>query len=570
MSDELELKIGQFSQTGRKEENQDSYGVLLPSGNLLETKGAAAAIADGMSGSDASKEASESCVRAIFTDYFATPDSWTVTTSISKVLSALNRWMHGQGQSRFGSEKGMVSTLSALIFKSSSGHIFHVGDSRIYLLREGVLELLTRDHRLRISAKKEFLSRAMGIELNVDVDYKRLSLEVGDIFLFTTDGVHDFIADREMTSFILEGRDNLDQAAKDIVSYAYEHDSDDNLTCQVIEITSLPADDEETHLRRLQELPFPPELASGMVLDGYEIQRELHASKRSQVYLAKERETGQLVALKTLSINYEDDPTFINLFLREEWIGKRLNSPHVMKIVEPTRGKNFLYYLSEYVEGPTLGQWMTDNPKPSLDEVRKIIGQVSLGLRAFHRKEMVHQDLKPDNIVIDKSGTVKIIDFGSTRIFGLDEVSSPIEQLDLLGTVDYTAPDYHLGMKGTSQVDLYSLGVIAYEMLSGKLPYGQGFSSKSIVHKLVYQPLSELNEDVPVWFDRAIERAVHKDREVRYPVLSEFLKDMERPCPDFQNEQDQPILASNPKVFWQSVAILSMLINFILLVSLSQ
>jgi len=256
--------------------------------------------------------------------------------------------------------------------------------------------------------------------------------------------------------------------------------------------------------------------------------------------------------------------------LREEWIGKRVNSPHVMKIIEPKRPKNFLYYVSEYIEGPTLSQWMEENTTPSLDEVRKIVNQISSGLRGFHRKEMVHQDLKPDNIVVDQHGTVKIIDFGSTRIFGLDEVASPIEQLDLLGTVDYTAPEYHLGVKGTSQVDLYSLGVIAYEMLTGKLPYGQGFRTKSAVNKLSYRPAFELNENIPVWFDRALERAVHKDRDKRYPVMSAFMMDMERANPKFMNEESKPILASNPKIFWQSVAIISILINFILLVSLGQ
>ncbi len=568
MTNSIELNIGQASKTGRKEENQDSYGVLLPGDNLLETKGAAAAIADGMSGSDASKEASESCVKTLFTDYFATPDSWTVTTSVSKVLSALNRWMHGQGQSRFGSEKGMVSTLSAIIYKSTTGHLFHVGDTRIYLLRDGNLEQLTRDHRLRVSAEKEYLSRAMGIELNVDIDYKAVSLEKGDVFVFTTDGVHDFVTEGRMVEIIDTYKDDLDHAAETIVSEAYDNESDDNLTCQIVEINALPDDDEATHIRRLQDLPFPPELEPGMVLDGYEIVRELHASKRSQVYLAKDTEDGDLVALKTLSVNYEDDPTFINLFLREEWIGKRLNSPHVMKIVNRDRKKNFLYYVSEFVEGPTLSQWMHDNPRPKLDEVRKIIGQISLGLRAFHRKEMVHQDLKPDNIVIDQNGTAKIIDFGSTRIFGLEEVVSPIEQLDLLGTVDYTAPEYHLGAKGTSQVDLYSLGVIAYEMLTGKLPYEKGFTTKGTIHSLVYRPASELNDTVPVWFDKALERAVHKERKQRYPVLSEFLKDLERPNTSFLSEDNQPMMASNPKLFWQSIAIISILINFILMVGL--
>lgn len=560
----LSLSIGQYSSRGRKAENQDSYGVLIPEVDLLETKGVVASIADGMSGSEAGKEASESCVKGLFTDYFATPESWTVTTSVEKIVSALNRWLLAQGQSRFGSDQGMVTTFSSLIIKSTTAHIFHIGDSRIYLLRQGCLQQLTRDHRIRSNKDQQYLSRAMGIELNIKLDYKKSAIETGDVFLFTTDGIHDFVCDDDMAEIIASSA-NLEEAAKDISDRAYANNSDDNLTCQILKVDTLPPHDEESHLKRLQRLPFPPPLEAGMVIDGYRIERELYASKRSEVYLVTDQVTGEAGVLKTLSINYQDDPTFIDLFLREEWIGKRLSSPHILKIIDAPRDKNFLYYVSEYVEGPTLRQWMTDNPTPSLDDVRRIVKQIAIGLRALHRKEMIHQDLKPDNIIIDKHGTVKIIDFGSTKIAGLDEIQTPIEQMDLLGTADYIAPEYHLGMIGAKEADLYSLGVITYEMLTGKLPYGRGFKTRSSIHKLIYSQAYELNSNIPLWVDGAIEQAVQKDRTRRYSTLSEFIKDLDVPNPKYLNKKSQPLLERNPSRFWQAVAIISMLVNIALL-----
>src|SRR4030065_761624 len=101
--------------------------------------------------------------------------------------------------------------------------------------------------------------------------------------------------------------------------------------------------------------------------------------------------------------------------MHEEGAGRRINSPHVLRVLEPTRRRQFLYYVTEYVEGQTLRQWMNDYPLAALPDVRNIVEQLARGLRAFQRMEMIHQDLKPENILIDKHGTVKIIDFGSTR-----------------------------------------------------------------------------------------------------------------------------------------------------------
>ncbi len=569
MSESVSLSIGQHSVAGRKDANEDSYGVLIPDAPLLGTKGVAMVIADGMSGSDAGKDASESCVKSFLTDYYSTSETWTVKTSASQILSALNRWLYGQGQSRFKSNRGMVSTISALVLKSATVHIFHVGDSRITRLRNGSLEPLTQDHRIYVSAGKTFLSRAMGIDLNVDVDYRSLAVELGDVFIFTTDGVHEFLSDGDMTRLLAEYESDLDACARAIVELAHANASPDNLTCQIVRVNALGDEDENDYCRKLQERPFPPALSEGMIMDGYRILREMHASKRTQVYLAVDEESGERVVLKTPSVNYEDDPGYLQLFTREEWAGKRIDSPHVLKVVEPKRPRQFLYYVVEYVEGQTLRQWMHDNPEPDLNEMREIIGQIALGLRAFHRKEMIHQDLKPENIVIDKYGTVKIIDFGSVKIAGLEEIAVPVKGPSMLGTVDYSAPEYILGHALSNRADIYSLGIIAYEMLTGKHPYGKGFSAKRHVGKCPYTPAARHNPGIPAWIDGALEKAVYCDQAKRYEVLSEFLGDLSRPNPKFVGGKSKPLIESDPVAFWRGLAFVLAAVVFILLVKIA-
>lgn len=567
MTTPLAITIGQHSIAGRKADNDDSYGVLLPQEPLLSTKGVAMVIADGMSGSDAGKEASESCVKSFMLDYYSTSESLTVKTAGGQILSSLNRWLYGQGQSRFGSEKGLVSTLSALVLKSATAHIFHAGDSRISRLRDGVLEPLTEDHRVIVSEEKTFLSRAIGIDLKLDVDYRTVPVEQGDVFLFTTDGVHEYLRDADMARVLAGFDDDPDGTAKAIVDRAFENDSPDNLTCQIVRVDSLGAAEEDEVYRQLQELPFPPPLEEGMILDGYRVVRELHASNRTQVYLAIDQDTGTKVVLKTPSVNYEDDPQYLQLFTREEWVGKRLSNPHVLKVHDQARRRRFLYYVMEYVEGPTLRQWMHDHPSADIALVRPIVEQIAAGLRAFHRMEMIHQDLKPENIVIDGDGTVKIIDFGSVKIAGLEEVASPIDDAGLLGTVGYAAPEYLLEQPVSNQADIYSLGVIAYEMLTGKHPFGKGFANKRTIGSCVYNPASRYSPDVPAWLDGALAKAVSCDKRQRYDTLSEFLADLSRPNPHFKNTETTPLLHRDPVTFWKGVSLLLAIACLILLMT---
>ncbi len=562
------ITIGLHSETGRKEQNDDSYGILMPDGPLLQSKGIAMAIADGMSAAEAGKEASETCIKSFLTDYYCTHESWSVKTSVSRVLTALNRWLYSQGQSQYNSDHAMVTTFSGLVLKGALAHVFHVGDSRIYLLRSGNLRQLTRDHRVHLAREREALSRAFGIDPALEVDYQTKPVLAGDILLFTTDGIHDFLDDRQIGKTILAHLDNLDEAARTLVKKAYDAGSNDNLSCQIVRIDDPGSRCQKAHLQELTSRPFPPELEPGMVMDGYRIERDLYLSSRSQVYLAVDEKTGERVVLKTPSVNFEDDPAYIELFTREEWIGSQIDSPHVLKVRNRGRARRFLYTVLDYVEGQTLSQWMRDNPEPDIAEVREIVNQIAMGLRAFHRKEMIHQDLKPDNIIIDKHGTVKIIDFGSTHVAGLQEVEGGASTIPTrLGTRDYSAPEYLLEQKPSNCSDLYSLGVITYEMLTGKHPYGRGFATRDDIGRLPLTPAHEHNGKIPLYVSYALSRAVAVNPRERYCLLSEFITDLEKPNPaSLEATGVQPLIKRNPVSFWRSLALLLLLLNILQLV----
>lgn len=575
MAKALSIRIGSHSDKGVKNENEDFWGAMVPVEPQLTLKGIAIAIADGMSGSEAGKEASHCCITAFLEDYYSTPDSWPVAKAGQKILSATNSWLHSQGQMKYASVKGMVSTLSVLVIKSNTAHIFHVGDSRIYLLRQNNLEQLTRDHRLWVSNDKSYLNRAMGIEPHLEIDYKALTLEKNDRFLLTTDGLHDFIDEKSLKTLLSAGRD-LDDIAAALVRTALDNGSDDNVTCQIFHIDSLPLLREDEVLRHRGHLPFPPPLEPGMLLDGYRIEAELHASKRTQIYQALDTLHDRQVILKTPSVLYNDDTHYIEHFLHEEWAGKRIHHDNVLKILESDRAKSCLYYVTEYIEGQTLRDWMAENPKPEIKRVRSLVEQIARGLRAFHRMEMLHQDLKPENIMITREGIVKIIDFGSVKIAGIAEIT-PLDHgnaENILGTLNYTAPEYHLGQRGTVKSDLFSLGVICYEMLNGALPFGNLPEKPNRTHleRLVYIPSIHANAMVPIWIDGALKKVTNIQPKFRYDELSEFLHDLSTPNPQFLRAADKiPLIERNPLMFWKSAALFFFLCSLILaLMLLSQ
>lgn len=572
MANQLKISVGQYSDKGRKEINQDFHGIYLPKEPHLSSKGVAIAVADGISSSEVSQIASQSAVTSFLEDYYCTSEAWSVKTSVERVLVATNSWLHSQNQQsqyRYDKDRGYVCTLSSMVIKSTTAHIFHVGDSRIYQLRGNTLEQLTNDHRAWVSSDRSYLSRALGINPQLEIDYQTLQVEQGDVFLFATDGVYEYADSNFVIAAINSNGADLDKTAKIIVEEAYRQGSKDNLTIQIVRVEELPCPEANEMYQQLSLLPSTPILEARMIFDGYKIIREVHASNRSHVYLAVDSETNEQVIIKTPSIDLQGNPAYLEKFLMEEWVARRINSAHVLKPCLQTRKRNYLFIATEYIDGQTLSQWMIDNPKPNIETVRGIVEQIAKGLRAFHRLEMLHQDLRPANIMIDSTGTVKIIDFGSTSVAGIMEITTPIERNNLLGTAQYTAPEYFLGESGSPRSDMFSLGVIAYHMLTGKLPYGTQVAksrTKAEQRKLRYQSLIDDNRDVPVWIDEAIRKAVHPNPNKRYEDVSEFVFDLHHPNKEFLGKMRQPLIERNPLIFWKTVSFILFIIAITLLI----
>lgn len=558
MVKKLELSVGQYSSEGRKQINQDYHAVMIPSEPLLGSKGITLALADGISSSTVSQIASATAINGFIQDYYSTSDAWSVKTSAQRVLKATNSWLYAQTQNspyRFNKDKGFICTFSAIIFKSNTAHLFHSGDSRIYRVVDHNLEQLTTDHRRVVDAETSYLSRALGIHDTLEVDYKATQITIGDTFILATDGVYEFLSAKHIADVAKESRD-LDEAAQRLVKEAFEAGSDDNLTIQIAKVNSLPSQHIAEIQQMVHQLPVAPQLFARMVFDGFTIIRDIYISSRSHVFLAEDNDSKEKVVLKTPSAEMRNNQVYLESFLMEDWIAKRVNNAHVLKAIEPTRKRNYLYIVTEYIEGQTLAQWMADNPSPGIDSVRIIIEQIAKGLQAFHRQEMVHQDLRPNNIMIDTDGTVKIIDFGAAKVAGVSEVFDLNK--GIVGTAQFTAPEYFIGESGTAQSDLFSLGVIAYKMLSGDLPYGNAISrttNRRSQGRLRYRPLRTENNGIPEWIDYAISKASSIDPLKRYTEVSEFIYELKNPSKVYQNKTKPPLMERNPVLFWQCVCI---------------
>ncbi len=554
---DLKISTAQSSETGPKPENQDTIGVRIPEAQILPTKGIAAAIADGVSASTKAKLASESAVLNFLNDYFETPESWEVKKAAHRVLTAMNRWLFSMQQ---GSESALT-TFTGLILKSHTGYLFHVGDSRLYRLRGGELEQLSIDHVTPVSEGRTFLARSLGGEADLQVDCRTFELEEEDVFILTTDGIHDQLSPDQMKQVLTSENDLKKIAGSLSVSSA---DSLDNRSCLILRIDSLPDSDENEVYNRLANLPFPPDLEVGMKLDGYRVDRVLTATKNTQLYLVTEESSCRQMVMKTPSVSFSNDPSYMERFTLEEWVGIRTKHHNLVRAISPEGERSARYYLLEYIRGMTLAQWLERQSEPSLADIMTIISQLISGVRALHRADVLHQDIKPENVLVLPDLTVKVIDYGSCRVGGISEISTPFERHSALGTVDFSAPEYRYGSSPSNRSDLFSIAALTYYLLSkGAHPYGAGWEKASSLHdflKLRYQSVTRYNAMVPLWLDAALRKSLSAKPDDRHQVMSSFLADLKTPNYDLLSKDDLPYIERNPTKFWKYTAIFLLLL----------
>jgi protein phosphatase len=562
-NNKLSVSYGGYSSAGTKEINQDAFLVYSPTSNKeKENKGIAACIADGVSCSAQGQQASQTAVVQFINDYYSTPDSWGVKRSVSKVLTALNSWLYYQGSQQTMLHDQLICTFSCIVFKGTSAHIFHVGDSRVYLYRDDKLQLLTRDHQRKAYGSHHYLTRALGIDSRLDVDYLAIKLETNDLFLLTTDGIHDNLDPNDIAASLSKRENSFEAVGQDLAQKALSAQSKDNLSSLLLCVDHLELRSHNDYLSLLNNQNIPPALNIGNKIDQFEVLDVIHNGTRSHVYKVIDKANNSIKVLKTLSESLSEDPDAINNFLRERWVASQLNHPQLMKYYPQNDKSKFIYNIYEFSDGYTLRQWIRDHRNPPLNAVREIITSIVKAVRVLQRLNIVHCDLKPDNIILQHDGSIKIIDYGAA--FSLDKDCIFNGRVNVpLGEANYLAPEAILKSDYSHQTDLYAIAVITYEMLTGKLPY-QSIDSQSLTrarhHKWHYTPLPTHREDIPLWFDAAIRRACTTDKKSRYSVFSEFLIDIAKPNQQLISTYTETgLINTNPILFWKlSTLLISM------------
>jgi len=555
LQDSLVIAFGGFSTKGKKANNEDAFALKMSKGLELERKGHIAVIADGVSSANCAEKASQMSVCHFINEFLATPDTWSVQKSAAKVISSLNNWFYSR--QLVTDEKGAVeqwfSTFSALILKGDKAQIFHIGDCQIAKINNDGYQVLTKEH----ATVSGTLNRALGAGTHIEVDYSSTILAPQDILILSCDGVYQFVKQKQIKQIIkqtLEQNKNLEQVSKDIVELALKQGSNDNLTCLLVRIDQLPKQAfSQLVFTRLQQV-VPPALRVGSLLDHYEILDTLQQTTRSHVYLAKDTQLEKLVVIKVPSVNFCDDHDYLTGFIKEGWIGNKIDHPAIMKIYPRIEQGRFLYHACEYIEGQTLYGWLKDNPNPSLIKIRDILEQLVKILRVLQRQDILHCDIKPDNFIIDTHGRIKLLDFGSGYV-GSDEQNQPIGNQ---GTLNYSAPELFYLHKNSHQSELYALAVIIYQLLTNHLPYKEIYQIDSAPKQYDlwrYKPVTTYRKDLPSYIDMVLSKALAPNPNNRYEHYSEFQTAF---IANNQNNinalQNIPLLERDPVKFWKGLS----------------
>jgi serine/threonine protein phosphatase PrpC len=560
----LKFEIGQSSLTGSRERNEDYVGIVTPENSVLSIKGALIAVADGISGNAGGGEASEMTVRTVSADYYATPDTWEPHHALDKVLTAANRWVQSQANAN-RDMAGMATTLSLLILRGQRYYSAHVGDTRIYLLRDGALKQLTTDHVWDRPDMRHVLKRAVGLDAHLSVDFGEGNLQAGDVFALLSDGVWDSLGEQA----IHEGLNKFDTpklVAEYLTETALKKGSLDNSTAVIVKIADIGKESLSDLISGGKFLPVPSKLSVGEVLDSFEVVEILHESRASLLYKVRNTETMQLFVLKTLQPLLASDLDSCNALLNEEWLGKRVVSQYVPQILPiSTEKRSKLYYVMSWFEGATLQQRLDNGHHFTVAGTTKIGIELMRGLGALHRLSIIHRDIKPANVHIASDQRLRILDLGvaySMNVGKMDTMSNHVFRNP--GTPSYMAPELFEGAEANEQSDIYAAGVTLYHLLTRKYPHGE---IEPFQHPKFGEPtpMTRYRPDIPAWLDNIVQKAITSDLSKRFETAEEMLLALEHGELKPLSALRTPLIARARLVKWQWIAIFSFIINILLI-----
>jgi serine/threonine protein phosphatase PrpC len=549
----LRVSVGFFSTTGQRKRNEDFAGAVIGS-ELPDPRGeVVAAIADGIGGANGGRVAAETAVRGFLDGFCDLPETIEVRRAAAKVINALNSWIHSQGQ-RDAKLTGMGCTFTGIVLRGRVAHVLHLGDTRAYRLSNDRLTCLTSDHvRERGSGKSGILYRALGVESEARLDYSNQPMARHDRFLLCSDGIHGFLPDDSIDD-ILRERSASEDTARALVAAALQSGSTDNCTALLVDVVDLPTAESEDIGATIRQLPLIPVPLAGETIDGFVLKVVLSDGRFTRLYGALDEIEGGEVVLKFPKPQVAAVATYHTAFVREAWVGARVNSPWLGRIIElPPGRQSCLYTVMPLYQGELLETRLTRRPSLGLEEGRNIAIKLARAVAALHRAGIIHRDIKPDNVILESGGSLKLIDLGVVRVPALED--SRAEEIP--GTPGYIAPEMFAGESGNEATDLYALGVTMFRAFTGEFPYSN-LDTTGPPRRDRPKRLSDLRPDLPAWLQATLGRAIALDPAERFHDVMEFALEMEAgpvrvPVP---TRRPLTLYERAPVRVWQGVAAL--------------
>jgi serine/threonine protein phosphatase PrpC len=572
----FDLDIGFATLAGRKSINEDFCAAMLPEPGR-ESMGSIVAIADGVSTGGMGREAAQTTVTSLVRDYYGTPETWDTTVALDRIIGAQNAWLAGINHRR---QPAMgLTTLTALVLRGQSYTLAHVGDSRAYLLRGGKLQQLTHDHAVNHPDFRHQLLRSVGAEDHVVVDYMQGDLQVGDVFVLVTDGVHGVLRDAQLLGFAsLQEKGDAQVASHGLVDAALAAGSNDNVTAVVVRVRGLLDATLQDVTRIAQTLPIPPRLKVGEVIDGLSVTAPVADNGINVLYQVRDPATRVLYALKTLNPARSHDEEERAMLAHEAWLALRMQSgkaaAHLVNLHERLpngQERSAFYLLYDWHSGETLQQQLDRRHKFSVEQVLGVATQAARALGRLHRQCVIHRDIKPANLHQGEDGVLRLLDLGVALSGREPEAMRKLHA----GTPSFINPE-QWGFSATgadgaeelpdAQSDLFALGVTLYQLLTGRLPYGDVLPYQAGRYYRDPVAPSRINPEVPIWLDHVVLKAVARDKRRRFETAEELLLALERGASrPLTAPQGTPLIQRDPVVLWKLLLAVSVVVNVLLI-----
>ncbi|AGL83695.1 serine/threonine protein phosphatase PrpC [Pseudomonas protegens] len=551
----LQLSHAEASATGPRAENQDALRRVTPAPDLAASKGLLFAIADGVSQCADGGLAARSSVQALALDYYATPQTWAVAQALERLLVAQNRWLQANGGGQ-----PLLTTLSALVLRGRRFTLAHVGDCRVYRWHRQQLQRISQDHVWEQPGMQHVLKRALGLDQHLVLDFLDGELRQGESFLMLSDGVWATLGDSAIAA-ILRDQTDPDSAVQTLVRAAHLAGSQDNASALLVRVDELGESSLGDALLQLQQLPLPPPLKPGQRFEGWQVEALLSHSQQALLYRVHD-EQQQTWLLKTLPPALHNDQTACQGLLCEEWLLRRVAGRHFPQVHRAT-SRQHLYYLMREYPGRTLAQLLRQNGPLPLAQWQPLAEHLLRAIGLLHRRQILHRDIKPDNLLLGDDGELRVLDFGLAYCPGLS--ADPAHLLP--GTPSFIAPEAFDGEPPGPQQDLYAVGVSLYYLLTGHYPHGEIEAFQRPRFGAATNP-GRYRPDLPEWLAQNLERGVNADPAQRYETAEEWLLALEQGERRSLSTRSRPLLEREPLKVWRGIALLALLLNLILLLSL--